>query len=72
MVGDEIEHHQTLFAISTSQTTAELLQEQDLGFGWPQHQHRINARQIDPFVEQVYRKDHLQPAVLKLRQGLAP
>jgi hypothetical protein len=42
-----------LLAFAAAQAAAQLLQEQDLRLGGPQHHHRVDAGQVDTFVEQV-------------------
>ena len=60
-----------LLARVAAQAAAELLQEQDLGLGGPEHHDGVDGRQVHALVEQVHREDHLQVAALQLLQGRA-
>jgi hypothetical protein len=72
VIADEVEHHQLFLALGFAQATAELLQEKDLRFRRPEHQHRVDRRQVNTFAEQVHREDHLQPPVRQLRKRVTP
>jgi hypothetical protein len=41
------------------ETTTQLLQEHRGALGWSQEEHRVDLRDIDAFVEEVYREDHI-------------
>ena len=64
VIADEVEDHQMIFLRRSAQATAYLLQEQYFRFGRPQQHHRIDSRQVDPFIEQIDGKNHLQTARL--------
>ena len=44
------------------QTSAELLEPENLRLRGPQHHHRVERRQVDAFVEHVHAKDDVQVA----------
>ena len=70
MIANEVEHHQMALAFVASQASAELLQEQDLGFGRAQHHDGIDAGDINSLIEQVDAEQHLQGAGFQLFQCL--
>ena len=53
MIADEVQHHQVLLSFAAPQTAPQLLQEEDLGLGGPQHHDRVDAGQVDALVKQV-------------------
>ena len=70
MVADEVENDEVFLLVAEAQAAAELLKEEDLRLGRPQHHHRVDAGEVDAFVEQVHGEDDTEPTVAQLLQRL--
>jgi hypothetical protein len=71
VVTDEVQNDQSFLPGGPAEPTTELLQEQDLGFRRTQHQHGVDAGEIDAFIEQIDRENDLQAPISKLLKSLA-
>lgn len=59
IVPDEIEDREPLLRVAVAaQAATELLQEHRHRLGWAQEHHEIDARDVDPLIEQVDREQH--------------
>ena len=66
VITDEVEDDEMGLTITSSQTSTKLLQEQNLGFCWPEHQYRVDAREVNAFIKQVDGKYDAQLAFAQL------
>ena len=60
---DEVEDSTEALAGGLAQATAELLQEERRALGRAEHQHRVDCRDVDAFVEQVNGEHRLDSPV---------
>ena len=66
MVADEVDDRQVRLAgVRGLQTAAQLLQKDDRGLRWPQHQNGLDRRHVDALVEDVDGEHHAQRPVPK-------
>ena len=71
MVSDVVDYlHERLF-LGLAQSTAKLLQPQNLRFRWSQHQHRIHHGNVNAFVQHVNGEHDIQRARLQFFERLS-
>ena len=68
MVADEVEHRAERLRGSTSETAAELLEEERRTLGRAQQQERVDVGNVDAFVEEVDGEDHVDPSGFQVAQ----
>jgi hypothetical protein len=71
MVTDKIDDNQPGFALCRTQTTAKLLQKDNFGFCWTQHDDSVDVRHVHAFVEQVDSAYSVELTVYHRAKGLA-
>jgi len=71
LLADEVEHREAARAGvgRQSQAPAQLLQKDHGALGGPQEQHGVDRGDVEPFVEEVHRKEDLQLAGLQAAEG---
>ena len=65
---DEIDHRAARLAQTLPQSPPELLEEEGRAVGRPEEKQRIDARQVDPFIEEIDREERLDPAGVEVGQ----
>jgi hypothetical protein len=70
VVADEVQNDEVFLFIAQPQAAAQLLKEEDLRLGRPQHHHRVDPGEVHALVEQVNGEDGAELAVPQLLQRL--
>jgi hypothetical protein len=60
-LADEVQDRHAIFSLMAPQPAAELLEKHERAFRRPKKEQRIDLREIDPLVEQVYREEYPHP-----------
>src|SRR5205807_3195166 len=66
VVADVVDDREVLFPGGSAESATELLEPDNARFGWPEHHHCIDLRQIDAFVEHVHGADDVQVSSFQL------
>jgi hypothetical protein len=66
---DEVEHRAERLVLRFPEPSAELLQEEGRALGRPQHEHGVDVRDVDTFVEQVDREHGSHAPLREIAQG---
>jgi hypothetical protein len=69
---DEVENGAGALVAGFAKSSAELLQEECGALSRPQHQDRVDRRDVDTFVEEVDGEDHADPSVGEVAQRSLP
>ena len=71
VIADEVDDFQPQLVFGGAEATAELLEEDDLGFGGAQHDHAVHVRDVESLVEEIHNAEGLEFAVDEIGKAVA-
>ena len=71
VIADEVDDFQPQLVFRGAEAPAELLEEDDLGFGGAQHDHAVHIRDVEAFVEEIDHAEGLEFAIDEIGEAVA-